>query len=173
METNKELVQQGTTDATRPIAVGHDIYDPLVFQPEIIRFSRRQYVFLNAYRLGVSLPDAAAKAEMSPESAERFLRREDTVKWLQDRALMDHIRTQWEEPSKWWSMGDEVLNGQRQFSKAQIEVWKDFGRRIAPVAAEGHAQTKIEVNIDPGAVQEAFRRQQAIDAQIVDEKKSA
>lgn len=174
MESKDELIALGKTDATRPLVVGNDVYDPLTFQPEIVRFSRKQYVFLNAYRMGVPLPEAALKAGMTPEAVERFLDKPDTIAWLQDRALQHHIKTEWEEPDKWWTMGNAVLEGKRDFSKAQTEVWKDFGRRIAPVVGEGHGQgTKIEININPAAVQEAFRRQPVIEAKLVDERKSA
>ena len=167
---SKELTKLGRTDASQPLVVGNEVYDPLVFEPEVIRFSRKQYIFLNAYRMGTSLEEAAAKANMLPDAAERFLTKDDTVKWLRDRALMDHIKTEWEEPAKWWAMGNEVLEGKRDFSKAQTEVWKDFGRRIAPAASEHGSGSRIEIHINPAAVQEAFRRNAAIDGQIVKEQ---
>ena len=154
-------------DGAPVLVIGKRVYDASSLIPSVRHFTRQQYLFLNAYRFGVPLEEAALKSGLAPDEAERFLDRPKTVAWLQDRALKDHIREEWEEPAKWWSYGSEVLEGTREFSKAQIEVWKDFGRRVAPAReAHGEGETKIQINIDPGAVQEAFRRQKAIDAEI-------
>lgn len=164
-EKARELSKE---DATTGLVIGSTVYDPLLFAPEVVKFSARQYIFLQAYRLGVPLEDAATKANMPVESAERFLKKEDTVKWLKDRALKDHIRNEWAEPARWWAEGDEIFKGKKEFSKAQMVVWQEFGDRICPKQARGDsAPPKIEINIDPGAVQEAFRRQSAIEADIV------
>lgn len=164
---NKEIIAQGRTDATAPLIVGNTVFDPLTFAPEIVRFSRKQYIFLNAYKLGVPIDQAAAKAELTVEQAERFLKRPQTMDWLKDRSLMHHIKTEWEEPGKWWVMGNEVLEGKRQFNKAQIVVFQEFGHRAVPKKADmGHTTTKIEINIDPKAVHDAFVRQEAIDGEL-------
>lgn len=153
-------------DGQAPIIVGNDVFDPLTFAPEIIRFTRKQYIFLNAYKLGVPLAEACARAEMNLAQAERFLNRPQTIEWLKDRALMHHIKTEWEEPAKWWAMGAEVLEGKRDFSKAQIVVFQEFGQRAVPKRSEGGGMTKIEINIDPQAVRDAFSRQEAIDGEL-------
>lgn len=159
------------TEPVHPLVVGNDVYDPLIFQPTLVRFTRKQYLFLNHYRMGVPLAEAAAKAEMTSESADRFLAKPDTIAWLQDRALKDHIRDEWQEPSKWWHLGAEVLEGKKHLSKDQQIVYMAFGDRICPKAKESVGGTpKIVINIDPGAVQEAFRRQNALEAEIVQEK---
>lgn len=164
---NKELISQGRTDATAPLIVGNTVFDPLTFAPEIVRFSRKQYIFLNAYKLGVPIDEAAAKADLTVEQAERFLRKPQTIEWLRDRSLMHHIKTEWEEPGKWWSMGNEVLEGKRQFNKSQIVVFQEFGHRAVPKKSDtAYSSTKIEINIDPQAVKEAFIRQEAIDGEV-------
>lgn len=174
METNQELVALGKTDATTPVVVGGDVYDPLIFHPTVVRFTRKQYVFLHAYRLGVPLSEAARKAGLEPASAERFLAKSDTVEWLKDRALKDHIRTEWEEPSKWWHMGNEVLEGRKHLSKDQQIVFMAFGDRVCPKSKESAGEgAKIIININPGAVQEAYRRSVAVDGEIVDERRTA
>jgi hypothetical protein len=167
---NEARALTGAQESVKGLVVGNDVYDPLIFQPEIVRFSKKQYVFLHAYRVGVPLPEAAAKAQLTPEQAIRFLEKEGTIAWLKDRALQDHIKTEWEEPAKWWKLGADVLDGSRELSKAQQEVFKEFGRRIAPVAADFRGPAKIEINIDPAAVQKAFERQSSIEAQIVGEQ---
>jgi hypothetical protein len=161
----RELVK--TEDATRAIVVGNRVYDPLVFAPTVVQFSTKQYIFLRHYRLGVPLEVAAEKADMTPESAERFLEKESTRKWLEDRAAKDYIKNEWNESAKWWQMGDDVLEGKRELTKGQQVVFKEFGDRVVPKKSEGSpGTTKIEINIDPKAVRDAFVRQEAIEGEI-------
>lgn len=167
---DKEMIESlGNTDATRALVVGNSVYDPLVFQPTLVRFTRKQYVFLNAYRLGVPVVEACAKADMTLDQADYFLSKPDTIAWLQDRALKDHIRNEWQEPGKWWAMGDEVLEGKRHLSKDQQVVYMAFGERVCPKSKESAETSKgniINFNFGPEAVQEAFRRQNAIEAEL-------
>lgn len=161
----KEL---GKTDATHCLVVGNRVYDPLLFAPTVVQFTRKQYLFLNAYRLGVPIEEACLKAELTVDQADRFLKKSETVKWLEDRALKDHIKNEWQEPGKWWAYGNDVLEGTKQLTKAQIVVFQEFGHRICPKKnpdATGSI-TKIEINIDPNSVKDALIRQQAIDGEI-------
>jgi hypothetical protein len=165
---SKELTNLGKTDATAPLVVGNTVYDPLTFAPKIVKFSRKQYLFLNTYKLGTPLEEAARKAELSVEQAERFLDKPDVRAWLEDRALMNHIKTEWEEPAKWWSMGNEVLEGKKEMSKIQFGVWENFGDRVAPKKSfNADNSPKVVININPEAVREAVRRQDAIDGEVV------
>lgn len=163
---SKELTSLGRSDGQAPIVVGNDVYDPLTFAPEIIRFTRKQYIFLNAYKLGVPMAEACARSDMTFQQADRFLSRPQTQDWLKDRALMNHIKTEWEEPAKWWEMGNEVLDGKREFNKAQIVVFQEFGHRIVPKRSDSGGMTKIEINISPDAVRQATVRQEAIEGEL-------
>jgi hypothetical protein len=159
----------GRTDATKALVIGNRVYDPLLFSRQVVRFSRRQYLFLNAYRLGTTLEDAAYQSGMTPEQAERFLKRPMTRSWMQDRAQKDHIRSEWHESNKWWEMGDQVLNGQKHLSKDQQVVYLEFGKRVCPevkVVREGDAGPTINFNFGPEAVKEAIARQAVIDAEV-------
>lgn len=166
----KELIK--LEDGVTGLVVGANVYDPLLFSPDIVKFSAKQYVFLRSYRLGVSLEDAALKSGLTKDEAERFLDKPKTKAWLEDRATKDHIKNEWAEPGKWFKEGDDIIEGKKNWSKAQLEVWKAFGERVAPVKKEETHNTKptIQINIDPSAVQEAFRRQQSIEAEIVREQ---
>ena len=157
-------------DAVRGMVIGSQVYDPLLFAPEIVRFSARQYVFLHKYRLGVSLEDAAAQANMTAEQAERFLDKDSTKAWLKDRAMKDHIKNEWAEPAKWWHKGDEWLNAPKEMkpNKNDVEIWKQFGMRVCPVSTEGSG-TKIEINIDPEAIARSKERRKSVEAQIVND----
>lgn len=164
---NKELASLGRTDASSPLVVGNRVYDPLIFNEKIIKFSRKQYLFLNTYRLGVALEEAAAKADLTIEQVERFLDKPDVKAWLEDRALQDHIKKEWEEPAKWWSEGDKVWRGEKNASKPQIVVWQEFGQRICPKKVESSGSgAKVTININPQALKEAFERQEVIDGEL-------
>lgn len=165
---DKEILALGNTDATKAVVVGGSVYDPLLFSRQLIRFSRRQYLFLNAYRCGVSVADAARKSEMSVQQAEWFLKRPNTKKWLADRAQKDYIRNEWHESNKWWEMGNECLEGKRHLSKDQQVVYLEFGKRVCPEIKQVEKSTgpTINFNFGPEAVQEAFRRQQAIETEL-------
>jgi hypothetical protein len=155
-------------DAVRGMVIGSQVYDPLLFAPEVVHFSARQYVFLHKYRLGVSLEDAATAANMTPEQAERFLDKPSTRAWLKDRAMKDHIKNEWAEPAKWWAKGDEWLNAPAEAkpNKNDVEIWKQFGMRVCPVASDGHG-AKIEININPEAIERSKERRKVVEAQIV------
>lgn len=167
----KEL---GQTDATQCVVVGNHVYDPLLFAPEIIPFTRKQYLFLNAYKLGVSLEEAATKAELTVETCKRFLDKDTTVKWLNDRARKDHIRNEWQEPGKWWEMGNQVLEGKKQFSKAQIVIYQEFGQRICPKSKESSEPAPkaptIILNFSADSVKDAFQRQASIETELIKAK---
>lgn len=166
-EEVKELVK--SEDGIRGIVIGNQVYDPLQFSPEIVQFSSKQYKFLHAYRLGVSIQDAASKCGMSEESAERFLNKESTIKWLQDRALKDHIKMEWEEPGKWYQEMNRLYN-EDLVPKHKIEILKEFGDRVCPKVsrnADAQARTTIEIVIDPGAIERSKTRRQTIEAEII------
>lgn len=170
MQPDKALIENlGKTDASKALVVGSSVYDPLIFSRRLICFSRRQYLFLNVYRLGTPLAEAAAKAEMTVEQAERFLKRPKTRAWMEDRAKKDYIRNEWAESAKWWEMGDKVLNGERKLSKDQQVVYLAFGDRVCPKAKDpdgDRGKTVINFNFTANDVKEAFRREASFEAQI-------
>lgn len=169
MNPDKALIESlGKTDATRALVLGSSVYDPLIFSRRLVCFSRRQYLFLNNYRLGVPLAEAAAKSELTTEQAERFLKRPKTRAWLEDRAKKDYIRNEWAESAKWWEMGDKVLNGERKLSKDQQVVYMAFGDRVCPKARESgdeKGKTVINFNFTANDVKEAFRREASYESQ--------
>ena len=166
------VLKAAKTDDGKVLVVGNRVYDASLLVPDVIHFTRKQYLFLAAYRLGVPLAEAAGKAGMEPEEAERFLDRPKTIQWLQDRAMKSHIRQEWHESDKWWEVGNECLEGKRHLAKDQQVVFLEFGKRVCPESkstGEGSKGTTINFNFGPEAVQEAFRRQAAIETEIVRE----
>lgn len=170
---DKALIENlGKTDATRALVVGSSVYDPLIFSRRLVHFSRRQYLFLNAYRVGVPLADAAVKADLTTEQADRFLKRPMTRAWLEDRAKKDYIRQEWNESNKWWEMGNEVLEGKKHLSKDQQVVYMAFGDRVCPKARESDSdkgKTVINFNFTANDVKEAFRREASYEAKLENE----
>ncbi len=171
-EDLKALVK--ANDGAKGVVVGNQVYEPLTFAPQIVRFTRKQYLFLHHYRLGIPLEQAAEKADMAAQTAIHFLEKEDTIAWLTDRAAKDHIRNEWQEPGKWWEMGNEVLEGRKHLSKDQQVVYMAFGERIAPKPkiVEDNSKTTINFNFTAEDVKEAFKRQESIDAELIQEKAS-
>lgn len=161
----KILVQ--SEDGRKGLVVGNRVISPHQFDPSIPDFSSRHYIFLNAYRYGTPLDEAAQKADLSVEQADRFLDRDDVKRWLADRAKKDHIKREWEEPGKWYQIGNDKLEGKREMDKADVVIWQEFGKRVVPTRGESAGNvTKIEINIDPNSVQNALDRQKAIDAEL-------
>ncbi len=155
-------------DGVQGVYIAGRVYDPLLFAPGQVKFTARQYVFLQSYRLGVPLEDAATKADMSTEAAERFLAKDDTRRWLEDRALKDHIKNEWDEPGKVYAEADRLFNAD-EVPKHKVDILKEFWDRVSPKPSRnggGNAAPNVIINISGEAVKEAFIRKTAIDAQI-------
>lgn len=160
----EEIAKQ---DGTKVVVVGNRVYDASQLVPSVVHFTRSQYLFLNHYKLGVPLEEAADKSGMTVEDAERFLRRSKTRAWLEDRALKDHIRNEWAEGGKWWQMGDDCLEGKKHLSKDQQVVFMAFGDRVCPKKSDTSDQSKTTINFNFSAddVREAFKREQSFDTE--------
>lgn len=158
-------------DGAPILVVGNRVYDASQILPDVVHFTRKQYIFLNSYRLGVSIDEAADKSGLAVDEAERFLVRPKTIAWLQDRALKSHIRNEWHESDKWWEVGNECLEGKRHLAKDQQVVFLEFGKRVCPeqkTHSEKGSGPTINFNFGPEAVAEAKARQASIEAEILD-----
>lgn len=157
------------TDGTKVLIVGNRVYDASQLVPSVVHFTRSQYLFLQNYRLGITIDEAAQKANMTAQEAENFLARPKTISWLQDRAVKDHIRNEWAEGGKWWEMGNDCLEGKKHLSKDQQVVFMAFGERVCPkprIDAEQQGKTVINFNFSAEDVQEAKRRQKSIETEL-------
>lgn len=165
----RDVEQAAKQDGTKVLVVGNRVYDASQLVPSVVHFTRSQYLFLNAYRLGVPIEEACLKANMTADDADRFLKRTKTRVWLEDRATKDHIRNEWAEGGKWWKMGDECLEGKKHLSKDQQVVFMAFGERVCPKprqTEDGQAKTTINFNFTVDDVKDAMRRQAAIEAEL-------
>lgn len=166
----KEIQALAKQDGNPVLVVGNRVYDASQLVPSVVHFTRSQYLFLNTYRLGVPIEEAATKAHMTPEEADRFLARPKTIAWLEDRALKDHIRNEWAEGGKWWQMGDDCLEGKKHLSKDQQVVFMAFGERVCPKPRASDdsqgGKTVINFNFSPESVKRAQDRQKSIEAEL-------
>lgn len=169
MIDKKEIESLARADGTKVAVLGNHVYDASQLVPSLVHFTRQQYLFLQHYRLGIPLEEAAAKANMTAEDADKFLLKPKTVAWLQDRAVKDHIRNEWAEGGKWWEMGNDCLDGKKHLSKDQQVVFMAFGERVCPkprVAENDGGKTVIHFNFSADDVKQAFLREQSFEAEI-------
>lgn len=200
MQPDKDMIQAlGKTQPVVPLVVGNDVYSTFIYTPTcncveldghdccgskclpncvcacerrnpLHRCSRKQYVFLDLYQPGMPIEEAAHKAGLTTEAAERFLAKPETVRWLLDQERKNATAQKWKNGVRWWEMGDEVLEGKRHLAKDQQVVYLEFGKRVCPESKSNPESkgTTINFNFSPEAVKEAFRRQASIEAEIME-----
>jgi hypothetical protein len=139
------------------------------FGEQIFSFRPNEMRFLKEYGPDVSLEDAAKKAGVTVEFAGRMLKRRPVREFLADKFQQIAVQHGW-TVERWFSEGDKVWRGQRAITREQLDIWKEFGARILPKKAAGAdgGQEKTQITINIGAVDEAFKRQKAIEAQLLD-----
>jgi hypothetical protein len=117
-----------------------------------------------------SLADAAKKSGVTVEFAAKFLRSKKAVEFMQDKFQQIAIQEGW-TVERWFAEGDAVWRGKKIITREQMDIYKEFGARILPkarfVGAEGGAD-KPQITINIGAMDEAHRRNRAIQAEILD-----
>ncbi len=165
-EAAKDLVR--AEDGTSGLVLGNRVFSPHTFSSSIPDFSTRQYVFLRHYSLEVPLEEAATKAGMTPEEAERFLDRPKVREWLGDRALKAYIKQEWEVPGKAYKELNDVYEGRKPLTKAQVEALKMLVARVAPEkrSDDNRSNSSFTFNFGVEAVREAVARQKAIETEL-------
>lgn len=155
----------------RNLRCREDVYVPLVFHKgRFISFKHKYEVLLDAFRPGVPLAKAAETAGMTEPQAMKFLRRKDIRRYFHDLSKQIAVRRSW--PERWWVEVERVWSGEIRPSEEQMQALEWIGDRAAPKPSRNAAPagpTKIEINIDPGAVDRAIQRQKSIDTQIAQE----
>ncbi len=140
------------------------------FDAKIFTFRPNELRFLKEYGPETSIEDAAKKAGLSVQFAEKMLRRKSVQEFLQDKFQQIAIQNGW-TVERWFAEGDKVWQGKRFVTREQLDIWKEFGARILPKARSaggGDAnQDKPQITINIGAVDEAFKRQQSIQAELL------
>jgi hypothetical protein len=141
----------------------------LFFEPKVVSFTPKELRFLKEFGPHTTVDEAAKKAGVPVAVGNRILKSQKAREFLQDRFQQIAVQEGW-TVERWFAEGDKVFRGLRVLTREQLDIWKEFGSRILPKrssgAAEGGEKPQITINI--GAVDEAFRRQQAIQAEVVD-----
>lgn len=180
MSFRDQLNAVATTPARGALTQGKDVY--LAFLrlgkdgKKLLRVTKKHVAFLYHYGCdGMPFEKAAQEAGLTLEQANRFWRRPDVQEWLEDRAREAMAIREWSRPEKWYAEGEKILSGEKEPTRAQLIVWQEFGDRAIPKPTRetNKEAPKVVINIDPSAVQEAMRRQTAIEAQIVKDTHAA
>ncbi len=140
------------------------------FTPQTFTFKPNELRFLKEFGPDTAVEDAAKKAGVPVEYCNRMLRKKAVQEFLQDKFQQVAIQQGW-TVERWFAEGDKVWRGQKIVTREQLDIWKEFGSRILPktkgtAGADGTEKPQITINI--GAVDEAFRRQAEITAEIID-----
>lgn len=176
--TRPNIAAVGRSDATAPAIVGSYVFERVVFPEKGVNqvcFTRKQYLFAHEFKHSSNLENACSVSGMNREQGLRFLKRPDLQAWMNSKKKMLSVKEEWSAPEKWAAEGDRLYKSPN-VPKHMIEIWKEFGDRCFPKPTRESNKgegAKVVINIDPGAVQEAFRRQKAIDAEIVKESQDA
>ena len=147
--------------------VGNRVFEASKYAPGLRVFPTKKWLFLNHYAQEVPIEEAALKAGISVEEAERFIETPLAKGWLERRAVIESARQKWADGGEWVALGDDCLEGKRHLSKDQQVVFQAFGDRFnSKQRAESRGETVINVNFSAQAVEAAIARQQAIEAEL-------
>lgn len=177
-DKTRELVD--SPDSGGAVLFGGRVLEPMTFaeddEAKVLDFTRAQYRFLDAYRLGVPIEEAAAKAKMTESAAKRFLESEKFIQWRENRMRRKKIIRDWAQDDRWWEEMEKCYLSSH-VPKHKIDILKEFGDRVCPKVsrnADKDTKTVIEINIDPDAIARSKERRKVIEAQIIEgDQKSA
>lgn len=168
LESNREIVAAGKTDQSKPLIVGNRVFDKLLTTEDITAFTRRKYHLLQLLRRGVPIEEAAQKSDVPLDEAVTFQESPKAQEYLRDRELAAILAEEAQDSDRWWLRVEAVLSGQMQLNKGQTETLKEAGKRVAPISeSHGSGPTKIEIHIDPEALERYRAKRKAIDAQVI------
>lgn len=140
------------------------------FTAQTFEFRPNEMRFMREFGPDVTVEDAAKKSGVPVEFAVRMLRRKAVREFLRDKFQQVAVQQGW-TVERWMSEGDKVWRGLKVVTPEQLAIWKEFGSRILPkakpIGAADEGQ-KPQITINIGAVDEAFRRQAAIKAEVLD-----
>lgn len=154
--------------------MGNRVIDVLPTTQELVDFSRPRYVLLQLLWRGMPIEEASDKAGLSLEDATAFRDSAKAQDYLQKKTLASIVAQETKDPDRWWVELHNVMAGTKVLSKGQMVALQAQGDRVAPKTREaGEEKSKVTINFNfsPEAVKEAFRRQEAIEAKIVEEQR--
>lgn len=170
---NLAIKQNAKDDQSRPLIVGNRVFDVLPTTEDLIHFTRPNYLLLQLIWRGLSVEDAASKAGVDLEVAKAFLSSEKALDYLRKKELASVIAEETRNPDRWWVEVHNVMDGTKVLNKGQMVALQAQGDRVAPKRNDSDAdkpKVTIQFNFSSESVSEAFRRQEAINAEIVEEQ---
>lgn len=132
-------------------------------------FKPKEIRFLHAYASGASLSDILTKLNISEDEASRLLKRKRCQDYLSELDEMDAEMLARTAKGRIAKDILDVWDGKSKKSKEQLETAKELWSRIwpKPTGTVHSGSEKLEVNINIGKLEEAVKRQETIEAQIV------
>lgn len=175
-QTNLDIKQLSKDEKVHPLIVGNRVFDVLPTTDDLINFTRAKYLLLQLIWRGLSVEEASDKAGVLLEDAQTFLASEKALDYLRKKELASVIAQEARNPDRWWVEVHNVMDGSKVLNKGQMVALQAQGDRVAPKrndVDETKAKTVINFNFSAESVQEAFKRQESIEAQIVEEQNHA
>jgi len=147
--------------------LGNQVFDRLIETDEILGFTKKKYLLLQALRKNQPLEEAAAKLDFSLEEAREFADSPKAKKYLQDRQLAEIIAAEAKDPTRAW-VRLEMMNQGQAVRKSQVEALKMTMDRVDPIKkqSDGNERPTYTFNFTMADVKGALDRQKAIDAEI-------
>lgn len=148
------------------------VYMPSAHDPKkLYRFRPIQIRLLHALSGGDSFEDVCRKLELTEARAIKLLNMKKCRRYLAELDSMDAEVAARGAQARVAREILDVWDGKVPKTREQMEAGKEWWARVwpRPDRQGGGSGDKIEININLGKVQEAFDRQQAIQAEIVPE----
>lgn len=148
----------------------------VVWMPSVYKEGKRypfrplQIRFLHAFASGTPMDDICAQLEISPEYAERLLRQKKCQEYLSELETMDAELIARGSKERVAHEILDVWDGKTKKSREQMEAGKAWWNRVWPAENKTSSSEKFQININLGKVEEAFKRQQAMEADILSER---
>lgn len=167
-------IKQATRDQPiHPTIVGNRVFDVLPTTQELVSFpSRKKYLLLQLLWRGLSIEEAADKSGLSLEDAVSYADTEKAKDYLRRKELAAIIAEEMRSQDNWLVEAHQVRAGDKVLNKGQMVVFQAVGDRVAPKKTEDIEKPKVTINFNfsPESVQDAFKRQASIDAQLAEEQ---
>lgn len=169
---NDDIKQLARSEKEHPVIIGNRVFDVLPTTQELVFFSRPKYLLLQLIRRGLSLTEASEKSGVELDEAEAFLASPKATDYLRKKELASIIAQEAKERDNWWTTVAQVMEGTKVLNKGQMVALQAQGDRVSPKKndVDDKAKVVINFNFSPETVHEAFRRQEAIEAQLVKEQ---
>lgn len=142
------------------------IYHALAFEKRIIPFKPWEIRFLDCLNRGLGFEEAIASLGISQEKANRLLKGPRAKAYLED-LVREQMAAQGWTPAKWVNEVTKVWSGEKPATREQMQAITILGNRIAPVKDKEASKAPV-ININIGALEEAARRIEVTQTNVVD-----